>query len=138
MTDEASKDLIDAPALERWMDERQLPGAGASMEIRFIGGGASNEIFEIKRGGVRMALRRPPRQDPEGSKEGNAPGVPGVFGAARNRCAARSGDCGLRRPKGDGGCVLLPDELRRRVATVPPSGSLAAPLRPGPRSAKGL
>ena len=36
------------------------------MSVRFISGGASNEIFEVSRGGNRWALRRPPRQVPEG------------------------------------------------------------------------
>jgi len=51
------------------MDERKLPGAGSPVEARFISGGASNEIFEIKRGEVRMALRRPPSKVPEGRNE---------------------------------------------------------------------
>lgn len=66
---ERSQGLIDAGALARWMDERKLPGAGAPIEVRFISGGASNEIFEVKRGDVRMALRRPPRKIPKGRNE---------------------------------------------------------------------
>ncbi len=58
--------LIDASRLERWMDEQRLPGAGEALEIRAVAGGASNEIFELQRGGHRMVLRRPPRVVPEG------------------------------------------------------------------------
>jgi aminoglycoside phosphotransferase (APT) family kinase protein len=61
--------LIDAEKLARWMDERDLPGAGLPIEARFISGGASNEIFEIRRGDARLALRRPPRKVPKGRNE---------------------------------------------------------------------
>lgn len=64
-----SAGLIDAPALARWMDRQGLPGGGEPVEIRFVSGGASNEIFELRRGGARMALRRPPRQVPKGRNE---------------------------------------------------------------------
>jgi aminoglycoside phosphotransferase (APT) family kinase protein len=70
MDDDARVDgLIDVPKLSAWMDERKLPGSGEPMETRFISGGASNEIFEIKRGDSRMALRRPPRRVPKGRNE---------------------------------------------------------------------
>ncbi len=62
-------DLIDPERLARWMDERDLPGRGAPLTCRFITGGASNELFEIARGGTRMALRRPPARVPEGRNE---------------------------------------------------------------------
>ena len=45
---------------------RDLPGSGEPMEVTFISGGSSNEIFEIRRGEHRVALRRPPRIVPEG------------------------------------------------------------------------
>jgi aminoglycoside phosphotransferase (APT) family kinase protein len=61
--------LIDADQLARWMDERDLPGKGEPVESRFISGGASNELFEIKRGDARLALRRPPRKVPKGRNE---------------------------------------------------------------------
>ncbi|MDG2303211.1 MAG: phosphotransferase family protein [Candidatus Binatia bacterium] len=51
------------------MDERDLPGKGSPLEINFISGGASNEIFEIRRGEARLALRRPPRKVPKGRNE---------------------------------------------------------------------
>ena len=48
------------------MDARDLPGAGQPIQLAFISGGSSNEIFEVRRGEHRMALRRPPRVVPEG------------------------------------------------------------------------
>ena len=39
------------------------------MSVRFISGGASNEIFAVSRGGHRWALRRPPRNVPPGRNE---------------------------------------------------------------------
>ncbi len=58
--------LVDTDALARWMDAQDLPGSGEPLEAIFISGGSSNEIFEIRRGDARMALRRPPRVVPEG------------------------------------------------------------------------
>ncbi len=51
------------------MDDQGLPGAGEPLSVRFISGGASNEIFEVSRGGHRWALRRPPRRVPPGRNE---------------------------------------------------------------------
>lgn len=51
------------------MDERGLPGAGEALLVRPIAGGASNEIFELRRGLARMVLRRPPRNVPPGRNE---------------------------------------------------------------------
>ncbi len=61
--------LIDAEKLARWMDDRDLPGKGSPVELEFVSGGASNEIFEIRRGDARLALRRPPRKVPKGRNE---------------------------------------------------------------------
>ncbi len=61
--------LIDVPKLSKWMDERRLPGSGEPLTAKFISGGASNEIFLLKRGDTRMALRRPPRKVPKGRNE---------------------------------------------------------------------
>ena len=69
MSDDHTTSLVDPDALGRWMDARGLPGAGAPLAVRFISGGASNEIFEIARGDLRLALRRPPRQVPKGRNE---------------------------------------------------------------------
>ncbi|HYA69502.1 MAG TPA: phosphotransferase family protein [Acidimicrobiales bacterium] len=61
--------LVDDRRLGAFLDERGLPGAGEALEVTFITGGASNELFEVRRGGHRMALRRPPRIVPEGRNE---------------------------------------------------------------------
>jgi len=60
---------IDPTRLGHWMDQRDLPGPGAPLEARFITGGASNDLFEITRGGHRFALRRPPDPVPAGRNE---------------------------------------------------------------------
>jgi aminoglycoside phosphotransferase (APT) family kinase protein len=70
MSDEArTEGLVDTRALARWMDAHHLPGTGEPATARFVSGGASNELFEIRRGDVRLALRRPPRQVPKGRNE---------------------------------------------------------------------
>jgi aminoglycoside phosphotransferase (APT) family kinase protein len=66
---ERTSGLVDEQRLEAWMDEQDLPGRGSGLTARFISGGASNELFEIERGGTRMALRRPPRIVPAGRNE---------------------------------------------------------------------
>jgi aminoglycoside phosphotransferase (APT) family kinase protein len=65
--DEAPR--IDTEALARWMDAQHLPGCGSPLTARYISGGASNEIFALQRGDVRMALRKPPAKIPEGRNE---------------------------------------------------------------------
>src|SRR5688572_29759531 len=66
---ERTRELVQPERLARWMDARGLPGAGEPVEARFVTGGASNELFEIRRGEMRMALRRPPREVPKGRNE---------------------------------------------------------------------
>ena len=61
--------LVDPLRLGQWLDEEGLPGAGEPVETTFVSGGASNEIFEIRRGEHQWALRRPPRVVPEGRNE---------------------------------------------------------------------
>ncbi len=61
--------LVDEQRLARWLDANGLPGEGEKVAARFVSGGASNEIFEIRRGAARMALRRPPRLVPKGRNE---------------------------------------------------------------------
>jgi aminoglycoside phosphotransferase (APT) family kinase protein len=61
--------LVDTERLGQWMDEQGLPGRGEPVESTFISGGASNEIFEIRRGESLMVLRRPPAKVPEGRNE---------------------------------------------------------------------
>jgi aminoglycoside phosphotransferase (APT) family kinase protein len=60
---------IDPVRLGQWMDEHGLPGSGSPLEARFITGGASNDLFEITRDGLRCALRRPPEPVPAGRNE---------------------------------------------------------------------
>jgi aminoglycoside phosphotransferase (APT) family kinase protein len=67
--DDRVRGLIEPDRLARWMDARNLPGAGLPLEAHFVTGGASNELFEIRRGDARMALRRPPRKVPKGRNE---------------------------------------------------------------------
>ena len=68
--DEArTEGLVDADALAQWMDEHGLAGAGEPIDTHFVSGGASNEIFEFRRAGRRMVLRRPPREVPAGRNE---------------------------------------------------------------------
>jgi aminoglycoside phosphotransferase (APT) family kinase protein len=67
--EDRTRGLVDAPGLAAWLDGKGLPGAGLPLETRFISGGASNEIFELRRGEHRMALRRPPRVVPKGRNE---------------------------------------------------------------------
>jgi aminoglycoside phosphotransferase (APT) family kinase protein len=62
--------LIDAERLGRWMDAKDLPGTGAPVEYSYISGGSQNEIFEIRRGDLHCALRRPPVRPPAGRDEG--------------------------------------------------------------------
>ena len=65
---ERTRGLADPARLREWMDAQGLDGDG-DPEVRYISGGASNEIFEVIRGGRRMALRRPPRNVPKGRNE---------------------------------------------------------------------
>ena len=60
---------IEVEPLARWMDEQGLPGKGEPLTATFISGGASNEIFELRRGDTLMALRKPPRKVPKGRNE---------------------------------------------------------------------
>lgn len=66
---ERTAGLVDPVRLGDWMNDRGLPGAGEPLSVRFISGGASNEIFEVSRGGNRWALRRPPRNVPPGRNQ---------------------------------------------------------------------
>ena len=66
---ERTAGLVDPERLGAWMDRQGLSGAGEPLSSRFISGGASNEIFEVSRGGYRWALRRPPRRVPPGRNE---------------------------------------------------------------------
>jgi aminoglycoside phosphotransferase (APT) family kinase protein len=67
--DDDHSPTIDTDALTHWLDARNLPGSGEPMTATFISGGASNEIFELRRGDARMALRKPPTKVPKGRNE---------------------------------------------------------------------
>ena len=67
--DQRTRGLVDPAALGRWMDAQPLPCRGEPITTRFITGGASNELFEIRRGDARYALRRPPRVVPKGRND---------------------------------------------------------------------
>jgi aminoglycoside phosphotransferase (APT) family kinase protein len=68
--DTAADPLVDVAALGRWMDAQALPGAGLPIEQRYISGGSQNEIFEIRRGKLHCALRKPPTAAPEARDDG--------------------------------------------------------------------
>ena len=61
---------IDVERLGAWMDGEGLPGTGLPVETSMIAGGSQNEIFEIRRGDLHCALRRPPDPAPPGRDEG--------------------------------------------------------------------
>ncbi|MEV8546868.1 phosphotransferase family protein [Streptomyces sp. NPDC051572] len=60
---------LDNEALSRWMDGQSLPGTGELAQVRALSGGSQNELYEIARAGVKMALRRPPGYGVEGRAE---------------------------------------------------------------------
>ncbi|MFF4767335.1 phosphotransferase family protein [Streptomyces sp. NPDC001255] len=59
---------LDTGALSRWMDREGLPGTGETAEVRPLSGGSQNELYEIRRGGTALALRRPGRDSPAQAK----------------------------------------------------------------------
>ncbi len=69
-TDPTVDPQVDASALGAWMDGQGLPGAGLPIEQRYISGGSQNEIFEIRRGDLHGALRKPPATAPAPRDEG--------------------------------------------------------------------
>ncbi len=62
-----SEPTVDTAALGAWLDERGI-GHGP-VEASFVTGGASNELFDVRRGDLRLALRKPPRRVPPGRNE---------------------------------------------------------------------
>ena len=60
---------LDTTALGPWMDAQGL-AAGEPIEVTYIAGGSQNEIFEIRRRGLRLALRKPPRNAVPGRDDG--------------------------------------------------------------------
>src|SRR5216117_1958084 len=70
MADDAHEPTIaDLARLAEWLDDHGIPGGGQPLSVRFVSGGASNEIFELARGDHRFALRRPPAELPAGRNE---------------------------------------------------------------------
>jgi aminoglycoside phosphotransferase (APT) family kinase protein len=69
MSDEETK-TIDAESLGRWLDTQDLPGRGLPIEQRFVSGGSQNDIFEITRGELHGAIRKPPQSAPVARDDG--------------------------------------------------------------------
>lgn len=59
---------MNTESLARWLDVRGIT-PGEPVEASRISGGASNEIYEVRRGGRRMVLRRPPVASPGWQKD---------------------------------------------------------------------
>ncbi|MDO8363116.1 MAG: phosphotransferase family protein [Actinomycetota bacterium] len=60
---------IDTTRLAAWMDTVGL-AVGAPISSRYVSGGSQNEIFEIRRGDIHAALRKPPAGALESRNEG--------------------------------------------------------------------
>jgi aminoglycoside phosphotransferase (APT) family kinase protein len=63
---------IDGEALGRWLDTQDLPGKGLPVEQRYVSGGSQNDIFEIHRGELHGAIRKPPPEAPAPRDDGIA------------------------------------------------------------------
>ena len=61
--------MIDTGRLAAWMDAAGL-APGEPLEHRFVSGGTQNDIYEIRRGDLRAALRIPPPAAPAARDEG--------------------------------------------------------------------
>jgi len=61
---------LDIAALAAWLDTTDLPGRAAPLECGFVSGGSQNEIFEIRRGDLHAALRKPPSSAPAARDDG--------------------------------------------------------------------
>ncbi len=55
---------LDVQRLARWMDAENLPGAGDQPTVTRITGGSQNQLYELRRGDVRLVLRAAPEQAP--------------------------------------------------------------------------
>jgi aminoglycoside phosphotransferase (APT) family kinase protein len=60
---EEAEPSIDRSALAAWLDRRNL-GRGRPLDVSYVSGGSQNEIYELRRGDLRWALRIPPRRAP--------------------------------------------------------------------------
>lgn len=66
---EAPVPTVDTAVLGAWMDTQGL-AAGLPIEQSYVSGGSQNEIFEIRRGDLHCALRKPPITAPAGRDDG--------------------------------------------------------------------
>ena len=99
-------DRRGAPRSSGWTSEG-LPGEGEPMTVRFITGGASNDLFEITRGGQRFALRRPPEPIPRaGTRPCSASSVCSRR-CATPTCRTPAWSRGATTPSVLGGCFYL-------------------------------
>ena len=62
--------MIDVERLGTWMDDAGLAGKGEPIELRYVSGGTQNEIYEVRRGELHVALRIPPAAAPAPRDEG--------------------------------------------------------------------
>ncbi|MEY2442498.1 MAG: hypothetical protein QOJ46_1924 [bacterium] len=61
---------LDTAALSAWLDTQDVAGRGEPLEQRYVSGGSQNEIFEIRRGALHAALRKPPTGAPAPRDDG--------------------------------------------------------------------
>ncbi len=61
--EEGGPAIADVGRLAGWMDSRGL-AAGAPLEHSYISGGSQNEIYQLRRGDLRCAMRIPPPSAP--------------------------------------------------------------------------
>jgi aminoglycoside phosphotransferase (APT) family kinase protein len=69
----ATAPVIEGERAERllaWMDAAGLGDTGAPVETSYISGGSQNEIYEVRRGDLRCAMRIPPPTAPAPRDEG--------------------------------------------------------------------
>ena len=126
--------LLDLDSLAHWMDARSLPGSGSPLRATAIAGGASNEIFELRRDDVRLVLRRPPRNVPKGRNQT-------MLREYRVLAALRDSDVPHARVHAwcddtsvTGACFYIMD----RVDGWTPMGRLEPPFDSDPEAKKGL
>jgi aminoglycoside phosphotransferase (APT) family kinase protein len=68
--DQETVAALDTGALSAWLDTQDVPGRGEPLEQRYVSGGSQNEIFEIRRGELHAALRKPPTDAPAPRDDG--------------------------------------------------------------------
>lgn len=61
MGEKVADELIDLHALNEWINSVNLPGDGPITSVERLTGGTQMAVFLLKRGEVRMVLRRPPK-----------------------------------------------------------------------------